>query len=64
MAILMGLAFIEDQNSLTISPDPTMQGDRPDVPKGLTEALEITCLFILGAFGLLETWLVGKDINL
>ena len=59
MVVLLSLAFFEDKNSLTLSPDPTIQSPRPHVPAGLTEALEIACLIIIGSMALLESWLVG-----
>ena len=59
MLVLLSLAFFEDQNSLTLSPDPTLQAPRPIVPRGVTEAIEITCLLIIGSMALLESWLVG-----
>ncbi|CBY33072.1 unnamed protein product [Oikopleura dioica] len=60
MFTLLFLAFLEDPNSLTITPDPTNEKYvRPEVPRGLTESLEIICLLVIGAFGILETWLVG-----
>ena len=64
MFILMSLAFLESPNSLTLSPDPRKinsdpKYNRPDLPHGLTESIELIILFIIGAMALLETWLVG-----
>ena len=60
----MSLAFLESPNSLTLSPDPRKinsdpKYNRPDLPHGLTESIELIILFIIGAMALLETWLVG-----
>ena len=64
MFILMSLAFLESPNSLTLSPDPRKinsdpKYNRPELPHGLTESIELIILFIIGAMALLETWLVG-----
>ena len=64
MFILMSLAFLESPNSLTLSPDPRKinsdpKYNRPDLPHGLTESIELIILFVIGAMALLETWLVG-----